>query len=137
MVAVTYMFDTDTSSYIIKRTHEAVLRRLRSTGLESTCISVITQSELLYGVEVAPRREKIEPFTQEYLRRIRIVPLTEDVSSHYAEIRAVLKKSGQIIGANDLFVAAHARSLGLTLVTNNVREFGRVPGLLVENWAAA
>jgi len=98
------------------------------------CISAITKSELLYGVEVSPRAQQDQAALDEYLRYVQVFAYADECALHYAQIRAALKRSGTPIGANDLFIAAHARSLGLILVTNNVREFGRVADLQIENW---
>src|SRR2546422_7221238 len=129
-----YMLDTDTCSYIMKRSSEPVLRRLRTVPVTDVCISVITKSELLYGVEVSPRRTQDATALDAFLPYVEILAFPDEAAIHYAQIRADLKKRGQIIGANDLFIAAHARSLGLALVTNNTAEFGRVKGLTLENW---
>jgi tRNA(fMet)-specific endonuclease VapC len=129
-----YMLDTDISSYIMKRSHDTVLRRLQTVPIGAVCISVVTKSELLFGVEVSPRRQQDQAALDEYLRHVEVLDLPDEVALHYAQIRAGLKVRGTMIGANDLFIAAHARSLGLTLVTNNTREFGRVQGLNIENW---
>jgi tRNA(fMet)-specific endonuclease VapC len=131
-----YMLDTDISSYIMKRSHDAVLRRLQAVPIGVVAISVITKSELLYGVEVSPRRQQDSVALSEYLRHVEVLDFPDEAALHYAQIRASLKASGAMIGANDLFIAAHARSLRLTLVTNNTGEFGRVPDLKIENWAA-
>lgn len=131
-----YLLDTDISSYIMKRSHEAVLRRLQTVPIGAVAISVITKSELLYGVEVSPRRQQDSLALSEYLRHVEVLDFPDEAALHYAQIRAALKASGAMIGANDLFIAAHARSLRLTLVTNNTGEFGRVPDLKIENWAA-
>ncbi len=131
-----YLLDTDISSYIMKRSHEAVLRRLQTVPIGAVAISVITKSELLYGVEVSPRRQQDSVALSEYLRHVEVLDFPDEAALHYAQIRAALKASGTMIGANDLFIAAHARSLRLTLVTNNTGEFGRVPDLKIENWAA-
>jgi tRNA(fMet)-specific endonuclease VapC len=131
-----YMLDTDISSFIMKRSNDAVLRRLQTVAIGVIAISVITKSELLYGVEVSPRRQQDSVALSEYLRHVEVLDFPDEAASHYAYIRAALKASGAMIGANDLFIAAHARSLRLTLVTNNTGEFGRVPDLKVENWAA-
>ena len=131
-----YLLDTDISSYIMKRSHDAVLRRLQTVPIGAVAISVITKSELLYGVEVSPRRQQDSLALSEYLRHVQVLDFPDEAALHYAQIRAALKASGAMIGANDLFIAAHARSLRLTLVTNNTREFGRVPDLMIENWAA-
>jgi tRNA(fMet)-specific endonuclease VapC len=131
-----YLLDTDISSYIMKRSHEAVLRRLQTVPIGAVAISVITKSELLYGVEVSPRRQQDSLALSEYLRHVEVLDFPDEAALHYAQIRAALKASGAMIGANDLFIATHARSLRLTLVTNNTAEFCRVPDLKIENWAA-
>src|SRR5512146_1390915 len=118
----------------MKRSNEALLQRLRKTPVSDVCISVITKSELLYGVEVSPRRQQDEAALSAFLRYVEVLDFSDEAAPHYAKIRAHLKTRGTMIGANDLFIAAHARSLGLTLVTNNTSEFGRVPKLAIENW---
>ncbi len=130
-----YMLDTDISSYIMKRSHERVLRRLQKIPIAAVCTSVITKSELLFGVEVSPRRQQDHAALDEYLRHVEVLGFPDEAALHYAQIRAALKARGTMIGANDLFIAAHARSLKLTLVTNNTQEFGRVQELRIENWA--
>jgi tRNA(fMet)-specific endonuclease VapC len=129
-----YMLDTDTCSYIMKRSSQPVMKRLRAVPVTSVCISVITKSELLYGVEVSPRHMQDATALQAFLPHVEVLEFPDDAATHYAQIRADLKKRGQMIGANELFIAAHARSLGLRLVTNNVAEFSRVKGLTLENW---
>jgi len=130
-----YMLDTETCSYIMKRSNDRVLRRLRKTAVSDGCISVITKAELLFGVELSPRRQQDELALSAFLAYVEVLDFPDAASSHYAKIRAELKKRGVIIGANDLFIAAHASSLGLTLVTNNTREFRRISRLAVENWS--
>lgn len=131
-----YMLDTDTCSYIMKRSHPAILKKLQKTPVSDICISVITKAELLFGVEVSPRRSQDEAALNALLRYLEVLDLPDAASPYYAKIRADLKRQGSMIGANDLFIAAHACSLGLTLVTNNTREFRRVRGLTTENWAS-
>jgi len=131
-----YLLDTDISSCIMKRSHAAVLRRLQTVPIGAVAISVITKSELLYGVEVSPRRQQDSLALSEYLRHVAVLDFPDEAALHYAQIRAALKARGAMIGANDLFIASHSRSMGLILVTNNTGEFGRVPDLLIENWAA-
>src|ERR1700750_2871799 len=114
-----YMLATDISSYIMKRSNEAVLARLQTVAVTDVCISVITKSELLYGVELSPRRQKDQLALHAYLRYVEVLEYPDEAALHYAQIRAALKMGGTMIGANDLFIAAHARSLGLTLITNN------------------
>ena len=130
-----YMLDTDMCCYIVKRSNEAVLDRLRSVPVSDVCISVITKAELLFGVELSPRRQQDSVAVDAFLRHLAVLEFTSEAAVHYADIRADLKRRGEMIGANDLFIAAHARALDLTLVTNNRREFGRVRGLVTENWA--
>lgn len=129
-----YMLDTDTCSYILKRSNQAVLRRLQAVPIDDVCISVITKSELLFGVEMSPRRDQDSAAVDAFLRHLAILEFAEDAAAHYAEIRARLARRGEMIGGNDLFIAAHARCLDLILVTNNTREFSRVERLVVENW---
>ena len=129
-----YMLDTDISSYIIKRSSPVLLQRLQDVNVSDVCISVITHSELIYGVEVSPRRQRDSAAVEPFLRLVQTVDYTADAALHYGQIRAILKAHGAMIGGNDLLIAAHARSLALTLVTNNTREFYRVPGLKLENW---
>jgi tRNA(fMet)-specific endonuclease VapC len=129
-----FMLDTDTCSYIMKRSHPELLKRLRSVPVSDVCISVVTKAELLYGVEVSPRRNQDAAALAAFLPYVETLALTDEATIHYAEIRADLKKRGAMIGANDLFIAAHARALSLTLVTNNLTEFERVRGLALDNW---
>ena len=129
-----YMLDTHTCSYIMKRSNQMVLTRLQAVPLTDVCMSVITKSELLYGVEVSPRRTQDAAALKAFLPHVEVLEYPDDAATHYAQIRADLKNRGELIGANDLFIAAHARSLGFRLVTNNTAEFGRVKGLTIENW---
>jgi tRNA(fMet)-specific endonuclease VapC len=129
-----YMLDTDISSYIMKRSHNIVLKRLQKVAVSDVCISAITKAELLYGVEVSPRRQKDQAAFDEFLRYVAVLDYPATAALDYARIRAELKLRGEMIGSNDLLIAAHACCLGLTLVTNNTKEFGRVQGLKIENW---
>jgi tRNA(fMet)-specific endonuclease VapC len=130
-----YMLDTDISSYAMNQSRPALLRKLQGIAVSEVCVSAITRSELEFGVAVSPRQERDKRNLSIFLEHIEVLDYPSEASTDYAEIRAFLKKRGTIIGANDLLIAAHARCLGLTLVTNNIREFGRVPGLKIENWA--
>jgi len=135
-----YMLDTDICSYVMKRSNDLLLKRLQKIPVSDVCVSVVTKSELLYGVEVSPRRQQDEAALNAFLGYVEVLEFpdrADRASPHYAEIRAHLKKLGTMIGGNDLFIAAHARSLGLTLVTHNTREFGRVPRLATEDWTIA
>jgi len=129
-----YMLDTDISSYIMKRTDTAVLRRLERVAVADVCISAISKAELAFGIEVSPRRKQDQAALDAYLRYVAVLDFPGEAAVDYGLIRADLKTRGKMIGANDLLIAAHARCLGLTLVTNNTREFRRLQGLTVENW---
>jgi tRNA(fMet)-specific endonuclease VapC len=131
-----YMLDTDTCSSIMKRSHPAVLQKLEEVPVGDVCISVITKSELLHGIEISPRRQQDQAALNSFLRYVEVLDFSDEAALQYAKVRSELKSAGTMIGANDLFIAAHARTLGLTLVINNMREFGRVPNLVTENWTA-
>jgi tRNA(fMet)-specific endonuclease VapC len=130
-----YMLDTDISSYFIHGGRPGIDRRMEQLKREDTCISFITKGELLFGVAAAQHQGTLSDKMSTYLRYMQVLELTDGIALEYANIRADLKRRGLPIGSNDLWIAAHARHLGLTLVTNNVREFSRVPGLKIENWA--
>lgn len=129
-----YMLDTDTASYVMKGNVASVLKRLQKVAVDEVCISAISHSELRFGAEVSPAPQRDRGRLDVFLRHVSVLDYPNDAAAHYAQIRAHLKKRGTIIGANDLLIAAHARCEGLVLVTNNTREFGRVPGLQIENW---
>jgi tRNA(fMet)-specific endonuclease VapC len=129
-----YMLDTDIASNIMKGSEPKVLRKLRTIPVGDISISAITQSELTYGVEVSPQSVRDRARLETFLRHMDVLDFPGEASLHYGQIRASLKQRGNMIGANDLLIAAHARCLGLVLVTNNTREFKRVPDLKIENW---
>lgn len=131
-----FMLDTDICSYVIKRTNQALLDRLASVAVTDVCMSAVTKAELLFGVRMSPNRDRDARAVGGLLTYVEVLDWPEQAAHHYADIRALLTLSGNLIGANDLLIAAHARSLGLTLVTNNTQEFSRVEGLSLENWAA-
>lgn len=133
-MAPLYLLDTDTCSYVMRRAHPALLARLTATPLEHVAISVVTAAELLYGTRLSARPEQARHAYDAFVLHLQVLDWTIQAADHYADIRADLKRRGEPIGANDLMIAAHARSLGAVIVTNNVREFGRVDGLTVENW---
>lgn len=129
-----FMLDTDTCSYIMKRSQPLVLKRLQAVDVADVCMSVITKAELLYGVEVSPRRAHDAAALTAFLPYVDALDFADDAALHYADIRADLKRRGALIGANDLLIAAHARALDVVLVTNNMAEFQRVADLKIENW---
>lgn len=127
-----FMLDTDISSYIIKRRPTTLLEKFEKYG-ETLNVSVITAAELRFGAEKAAR-PKLAELVEAYLDRLAILDWTNDVTPHYARIRAQLERSGKPIGNMDLLIASHAVSQGMTVVTNNLKHFSNVPGLNVEVW---
>jgi tRNA(fMet)-specific endonuclease VapC len=131
---VVYLLDTDICSYVMKRSNQPLLERLSEVAVADVAMSVVTKAELLYGVRVSPHPDRDQAALQALLKYVAVLEFTEAAAEHYADIRADLKCQGSLIGANDLLIAAHARSLNLTLITNNTAEFSRVEGLAMENW---
>ena len=129
-----YMLDTDICIFITRKSEPSLLERIESVPLEQQCISVVTLAELLYGVQVSSKKKANQEVIDLFAQHIEVLEWTPDAAKHYAEIRADLKKKGQQLGSNDLLIAAHARSIGAVIVTNNVKDFGRVKGLKLENW---
>lgn len=128
-----FLLDTNIVIYVIKRRPpEAHVLFNRHAG--RMAISAVTLAELMHGVEKSSRPDENLRVVDDFCSRLDVLPYGAKAASHYGTIRAALERVGQPIGINDLHIAAHARSEGLTLVTNNVREFERVPALLVENW---
>lgn len=130
-----YMLDTNMVIYVIKRKPLSVMT-LFNQNAGKLCVSSITVAELYYGVEKSDFPAKNSQVIEDFLSRLIILPYTAKAASHYGHIKAELNRKGTPIGENDLHIAAHARSEGLMLVTNNLREFERVNGLLTENWLA-
>lgn len=128
-----FMLDTDISIFIIKR-RPVELQSVFNAYDGQISISSITLSELLHGVEKSSNPKKNRDNVESFVSRLEVLEYTPKASAHYGDIRADLKRKGQVIGVNDMHIAAHARSEGLIAVTNNVREFGRVEGLRVESW---
>ena len=129
-----YLLDTNICIYIAKQKPLEVLERLRRLRWGDVGMSVITNLELVYGAWKSQHREANLQRIQSLEGLIPVLPLDASVSHHFGQIRAELENKGITIGAYDLLIAAHTRALGLTLVTNNVREFRRVPQLNVEDW---
>ncbi|HKN21621.1 MAG TPA: type II toxin-antitoxin system VapC family toxin [Terracidiphilus sp.] len=129
-----YMLDTDIASYIMNGQSPALLQKLQTVPPSEVCISAITKSEITYGVEISPRQQRDRAALEFLLRHIEVLDYPAGAAADYGRIRAELKLRGTLIGPNYTLIAAHARYLGLTLVTNNTREFGSVPGLKIENW---
>ena len=128
------MLDTDTCAFILRRSSPALLQRMQAVPLQRQVMSVVTLAELQYGVQASAKKGANQAAVDHLVRHVAVLDLTREVAVHYAAIRADLRKKGQLIGANDLLIAAHARSLGATVVTHNLKDFGRVAGLDVEDW---
>jgi tRNA(fMet)-specific endonuclease VapC len=128
-----YLLDTNIVIYVMKKRPIEVMSMFNQNS-NRMAISAITFSELQHGAEKSARIQENLSAIEEFTSLIDVLPYTAKASMHYGDIRAVLEKAGQTIGVNDLHIAAHARSEGLVLVTNNTHEFVRAPGLLVENW---
>jgi len=129
------MLDTNICIYIIKKKPVKVLETLKSLAIGEVCISVITLAELMYGVEKSRQRERNKIALTSFLSPLEILPFSNQAAVIFGEIRAALEKKGQVIGAYDLLIAAHALSENLILVTNNTGEFSRIPGLSLQNWS--
>jgi len=127
------MLDTNVVSILIRQPDGALAARVAALPKESYAVSVIVAGELRYG---AARRNsaRLSKQVEAVLGALDVLPLAEPADRLYSQIRAETEKAGQPIGRNDLLIAAHARALGATLVTGNLREFRRVPGLSVEDW---
>jgi tRNA(fMet)-specific endonuclease VapC len=131
-----YMLDTNICIYVIKRRPIEVLETFNKFA-GTLCISAITYAELCHGVEKSALPEHNRRQVEDFVSRLEILPYGDKAAAHYGDIRANLEQQGKPIGVNDLHIAAHARSEGLLVVTNNLKEFERVAGLRLENWLIA
>jgi tRNA(fMet)-specific endonuclease VapC len=130
-----YLLDTNICIYIRRKRPEEVLRRFRTLRPGEAVLSVITFGELVYGAEKSAQRGATLELLRELAQVLPVQGLPETAAESYGRIRAELERKGEMIGNNDLWIAAHAKAAGLVLVTNNEREFRRVRGLRVQNWA--
>lgn len=136
MAEPAWMLDTNALSDLIRNPGGPMVRRLAAEAPDAVCTSIVVACELRFGA----RRRASAALTQrveQLLASMVVLPLDEPADEHYADIRAALERAGTPIGSNDLLIAAHARSRGLTLVTHNLREFERVPGLKTADWLSA
>ena len=129
-----YMLDTNIIVYAKNARPEIVLKRFQQYNPGDLCISAITMAELEYGVFNSSKPKQNRLALLMFLSNIEVIPFDMDAAKVYGQIRHDLKEKGELIGANDLLIAAHAKSLGFTLITNNTREYGRVEGLKLNNW---
>ena len=130
-----FMLDSDICIYLIKKRPESVIKRIGESLADGIVISSITLAELEFGVANSTYPEKNSNALIQMLSSINTLPFDSRAAAAYGPLRAALQQSGLLIGALDMLIAAHAKSLNLTLVTNNIREFSRINGLKVENWA--
>jgi tRNA(fMet)-specific endonuclease VapC len=128
-----YLLDTNIVIYVIKRRPIEVKSKFNENA-GRMAISAITLSELYHGAEKSAKVAQNLQVIEEFASHLQVLPYTAKASQQYGAIRSQLEVSGQPIGVNDLHIAAHARSEGLVVVTNNMSEFARIPGLMVENW---
>ncbi len=130
-----YLLDTDICSYIMKRFSPSLVERVKDFSVRELKVSAVSVFELEFGILRSDRPDSIRRVVRAFLENVEILPWTPSAAVHSGAIRAELAKSGRPIGAYDLQIAGHARSLGATLVTHNRKEFSRVSGLLWEDWA--
>jgi tRNA(fMet)-specific endonuclease VapC len=130
-----YLLDTNICIYIRQSRPPKVLAKFRRLTPGDAALSIITYGELIYGAQKSQHRNRAFEQLSELIQLLPVMPLPEESARVYGETRATLEVQGQMIGNNDLWIAAHAKASGLTLVTNNEREFKRIPGLRVQNWA--
>lgn len=133
MATAQYLFDTNVLSTLIKQPSGLLAQKITKLDETSFCTSIIVACELRYRAQKKGSREFISK-VELLLANIIIMPLGDDADHHYAILCAALEKRGELIGAHDMLIAAHALALDLTLVTANERKFNRVPGLVIENW---
>lgn len=130
---IKYMLDTNIAIYVIKHKPIQVLDQFNRCA-DQMCLSTVTVAELQHGAEKSQYPEKTLHTVENFISRLVVLDYDYAAAGQYCDIRANLERKGTPIGVNDLHIAAHARSRGLILVTNNLREFERVEGLRVENW---
>jgi tRNA(fMet)-specific endonuclease VapC len=131
---IEYMLDTNICIYIIRQKPENVINRFRKLPISSLAISSITLSELEYGVMKSLKLDQNQFALSQFVAPLEILPYGDNTAQYYGKLRAFLEKQGTPIGSLDMLIAAHALSVNCTLVTNNEKEFSRVPHLRIENW---
>lgn len=127
------MLDTNIVSVLMREQHGNLRQRLEAFGSDDVCMSIVAAGELYFGIAKTPS-SKAAANLDRMLKAIPTMPIEPPVEVQYGNIRAALQRAGTPIGSNDTWIAAHALSLGLTLVTANIRKFSRVPDLRIENW---
>ena len=130
---LTYMLDTNICIHVMKA-YPPALREKFNAVAEQLCISSITLAELHYGAEKSARRAENLMAIEHFVARLEVLPFAARAAAHYGQVRAELERAGTPCGPHDMQIGGHARSEGLIVVTNNLREFARMPGLRAENW---
>ncbi len=130
---LTYMLDTNICIYVMK-TYPPAMREKFNALAEQLCISSITLGELHYGAEKSARRAENLTAIAHFVARLEVLPFAAKAAAHYGQVRADLERAGKPCGPHDMQIGGHARSEGLIVVTNNMREFARMPGVRAENW---
>ncbi len=133
-MALRYLLDTNICIYIAKKRPASVLSRFENLSVGEVGMSTITYGELIFGAQKSQHPKKTLQIIDEISSLIPPLPIATDTGKFYGKIRTTLEKQGKIIGNNDLWIAAHTLSLNITLVTNNTKEFARIPHLKLENW---
>jgi tRNA(fMet)-specific endonuclease VapC len=128
-----YMLDTNICIYVMKNYPQELRGKFNSLA-EQLCISSITLGELHYGAEKSARRVENLTAVEHFVARLEVLPFDEKAASHYGQLRAELERAGTPCGPHDMQIGGHARSQGLIIVTNNMREFSRMKGIRVDNW---
>lgn len=131
---IKYMLDTNTCIYIIKRKPQKVIERFKQTEISQIGISSITLSELLYGVSKSSKPEQNQIALSQFAAPLEIMPYDDEAAQRYGDLRVGLEKQGTPIGSLDMLIAAHAIALNSVLITNNEKEFFRIPNLKIDNW---
>lgn len=134
MKNVTYILDTDICIYLIKKFPPQVIKKFKTLSPGDVGISSVTMAELCYGANNSQYPDKNLAALQNFVLPLEVLPFDDRAANVYGEVRSLLEKQGATIGALDLMIAAHTKSLDITLVTNNIKEFSRVPSLKVANW---
>jgi len=137
MISLRYLLDTNTCIYIAKQKPIQVLHKFENLVIGEVAMSTITYGELLYGAEKSQHPKKTLAILEEITGLIPVLPIPTEAGKHYGHIQSQLEKKGLPIGGNDLWIAAHTLSLeGVVLVTNNIKEFSRIPHIKLENWVS-
>jgi len=129
------MLDTNICIYLIKEQPASVLDRFTAYPVGDIGVSVVTLAELEYGVAKSSRPARNRAALEQFVSPLEVAAFDRDATAVYGKVRTLLEKKGQPIGSMDLLIAAHAISLDVQLITHNVKEFGKVPGLRIEDWA--